>query len=167
MAWLLDGSSATLREFLTDHVQPGATVITDGWGPYRPATKDLYVHERVVQPDTKASELLPGVHRIASLVDRWLLGTHQGAVNESHLSLYLDEFVFRFNRRRSRSRGMVFYLVLELAAGHNPVRYSELILNPRSTPTQRTPPATHRQPESLDRPPANRPWRNAPQPSSG
>ena len=75
-----------------------------------------------MQPDTKASELLPGVHRIASLVDRWLLGTHQGAVNESHLSLYLDEFVFRFNRRRSRSRGMVFYLVLELAAGHNPVR---------------------------------------------
>jgi ISXO2 transposase-like protein/transposase-like zinc ribbon protein len=167
MAWLLDGSGDTLRAFLTDHVQQGATVITDGWGPYRPATKDLYVHERVVQPGTKASELLPGVHRIASLVDRWLLGTHQGAVNESHLSLYLDEFVFRFNRRHSRSRGMVFYRVLELAAGHDPVRYSELILNPRSTPTRRTPPATHRQPESLDRPPADRPWRKAPQSSSG
>jgi len=163
MAWLLDGSGDTLRAFLTDHVAQGATVITDGWGPYRPATKDLYVHERVVQPGTKASELLPGVHRVASLVDRWLLGTHQGAVNESHLSLYLDEFVFRFNRRHSRSRGMVFYRVLELAAGHDPVRYSELIFNPRNTPTQRTPPASHRQPASLDRPPANRPWRNAPQ----
>jgi hypothetical protein len=120
-----------------------------------------------VQPATKASELLPGVHRIASLVDRWLLGTHQGAVNESHLSLYLDEFVFRFNRRHSRSRGMVFYRVLELAAGHDPVRYGDLILNPRNTPTQRTPPATRGQPATLDRPPANRPWRNAPHPSSG
>jgi hypothetical protein len=107
MAWLLNGSGDTLREFLIDHVEQGATVITDGWAPYRPATKDLYAHERVVQPGTKASELLPGVHRIASLVQRWLFGTHQAAVNESHLSLYLDEFVFRFNRRHSRSRGMV------------------------------------------------------------
>ena len=167
MAWLLDASGDTLRAFLTDHVQQGATVITDGWAPYRPATKDLYTHERVVQPATKASELLPGVHRIASLVQRWLLGTHQGAVNESHLSLYLDEFVFRFNRRHSRSRGMVFYRVLELAAGHDPVRYSELILNPRRNTTHRPPPATRGRPASLDRPPANRPWRSAPPLSSG
>jgi hypothetical protein len=115
-----------------------------------------------VQPGAKASELLPGVHRIASLVDRWLLGTHQGAVNESHLSLYLDEFVFRFNRRHSRSRGMVFYRVLELAAGHDPVRYSDLILNPRRNTTHRTSPGTRGQPASLDRPAANRPWRSAP-----
>ena len=167
MAWLLDASGDTLRVFLTDHVQQGATVITDGWAPYRPATKDRYTHERVVQPGTKASELLPGVHRIASLVQRWLLGTHQGAVNESHLSLYLDEFVFRFNRRHSRSRGMVFYRVLELAAGHDPVRYSELILNPRRNTSHRTPPATRGRPASLDRPPANRPWRDAPPLSSG
>ncbi len=135
--------------------------------PYRAATKDRYTHERVVQPGTKASELLPGVHRIASLVQRWLLGTHQGAVNESHLSLYLDEFVFCFNRRHSRSRGMVFYRVLELAAGHDPVRYSELILNPRRNTTHRTPPATRGRPASLDRPPANRPWRDAPPLNSG
>ena len=167
MAWLQDASGDTLRVFLTDHVQQGATVITDGWAPYRPATKDRYTHERVVQPGTKASELLPGVHRIASLVQRWLLGTHQGAVNESHLSLYLDEFVFRFNRRHSRSRGMVFYRVLELAAGHDPVRYSELILNPRRNTSHRTPPATRGRPASLDRPPANRPWRDAPPLSSG
>jgi len=152
MAWLQDASGDTLRVFLTDHLQQGATVITDGWAPYRPATKDRYTHERVVQPGTKASELLPGVHRIASLVQRWLLGTHQGAVNESHLSLYLDEFVFRFNRRHSRSRGMVFYRVLKLAAGHDPVRYSELILNPRRNTTHRTPPATRGRPASLDRP---------------
>jgi len=63
MAWMLDASSASLRAFLIDHVQPGATVISDGWQPYRPATKDLYVHERVVAPAAKASDLLPGVHR--------------------------------------------------------------------------------------------------------
>ena len=167
MAWLLDGSSASLRAFLIDHVQQGATVISDGWQPYRPATKDLYVHDRVVVPGAKASDLLPGVHRIASLAQRWLLGTHQGAVEEPHLSSYLDEFVFRFNRRRSRSRGMVFYRVLELAVAHDPVRYRDLILNPRPSLTHRVAPATRGRPESLDRAPADRPWRSAKAPSSG
>lgn len=63
------------------------------------------------------------MHRIASLAKRWLLGTHQGSVDEAHLQSYLNEFTFRFNRRRSTSRGMVFYRVLELAVGHEPVRY--------------------------------------------
>jgi hypothetical protein len=109
---------------------------------------------------------MPGVHRVASLAKRWLLGTHQGAVEEAHLSSYLDEFVFRFNRRRSRSRGMVFYRVLELAVAHDPVRYRELILNPRPNTTLRVAPATRGQPDSLDRPSANRPWRDAHTPNS-
>jgi len=62
------------------------------------------------------------VHRIASLVKRWLLGTHQGSVHNEHLANCLNEFVFRFNRRRSHSRGMIFYRVLELAVDHPPVR---------------------------------------------
>lgn len=99
MSWLPDASSASLRSLLIDTVQQGSTVITDGWQPYRPATADLYNHERLVSPGVKASDLMPGVHRIASLAQRWLLGTHQGAVDESHLTSYLDEFVFRFNRR--------------------------------------------------------------------
>jgi transposase-like protein len=166
MSWLPDASSASLRSLLIDTVQQGSTVITDGWQPYRPATADLYNHERLVSPGVQASDLMPGVHRIASLAQRWLLGTHQGAVDESHLTSYLDEFVFRFNRRRSRSRGMVFYRVLELAAAHDPVRYRDLILNPRPSTTPRTAPATRGQPRSLDRPPAERPWRNADAPSS-
>jgi len=76
------------------------------------------------------------------------------------------EFVFRFNRRRSRSRGMVFYRVLELAAAHDPVRYRDLILNPRRNTTHRVAPTTRGRPQSLDRPPADRPWRKAPAPSS-
>ena len=166
MAWLMDASSASLRGLLVDHVRQGSTVISDGWKPYIPATRDLYVHERVVVPGAKASDLMPGVHRVASLAKRWLLGTHQGAVEEPHLSSYLDEFVFRFNRRRSRSRGMVFYRVLELAVAHDPVRYRELILNPRPSTTRRIAPATRGRPQSLDRPPAERPWRSAHAPSS-
>jgi hypothetical protein len=66
------------------------------------------------------------VHRVASLAKRWLMGTHQGSVDPAHLPGYLDEFVFRFNRRRSASRGLVFCRLLELAAGHDPVRYRDL-----------------------------------------
>jgi hypothetical protein len=68
-------------------------------------------------------ELLPAVHRVSSLCKRWLLGTHQGSVEPAHLQAYLNEFVFRFNRRHSCSRGLVFYRVIELATGHDPVRY--------------------------------------------
>ena len=159
MAVLADASADSLRGFLTDHVQEGTTVITDGWRAYPPAARDLYVHDRLIEPGADATKLLPGVHTVASLAKRWLLGTHQGAVDDAHLASYLDEFVFRFNRRRSRSRGLVFYRVLELAASHDPVRYRDLIAQPRPGAAPRIPPSTRGQPPSLERPPANRPWR--------
>ena len=88
------------------------------------------------------------MHRVASLTKRWLLGTHQGSVGDAHLAGYLSEFVFRFNRRRSRSRGMVFYRVLELAIAHTPVRYKNLIASQRppgrARPRRRTPADTRR-----------------------
>ena len=80
------------------------------------------------------------MHRIASLAKRWLLGTHQGSVDSAHLAGYLDEFVFRFNRRRSRSRGMVFYQILELAVVHEPMRYKDLVAARRSRPVPPMPP---------------------------
>jgi hypothetical protein len=86
------------------------------------------------------------------------LGTHQGSVDDAHLPSYLNEFVFRFNRRRSRSRGMVFYRVLELAVAHDPVRYQDLIVTQRP---RAVPPRERGRPPSLERPPANRPWRTA------
>jgi transposase-like protein len=161
MAVLPDATIGSLRAFLRDHVDEGATVITDGWRAYQAAAGDPYVHERLVAPGRQGPELLPGAHRVASLAKRWLLGTHQGSVDENHLPSYLNKFVFRFNRRRSRSRGMVFYRVLELAVVHEPVRYRELILNPVP---KKNPPAGRAgwgHPPSLDRPPANRPWRVA------
>jgi len=161
MARLADASAGSLRAFLVDSVEEGATVISDGWQPYRQATAGLYSHERYVASGHRASELLPGVHRIAALTKRWLLGTHQGSVDEAHLPHYLNEFVFRFNRRRSRSRGLVFYRVLELAVDHDPVRYRDLVMDPQPMAKPPVPPATRGHPESLERPPAGRPWRAA------
>jgi len=171
MAPLADASAASLHALVTDHVEPGATVVTDGWQGYRGLDRLGYVHDRRSQRATRArgddpGELLPAVHRVASLAKRWLLGTHQGSVDEAHLLSYLNEFVFRFNRRRSRSRGLVFYRVLELAVGHEPVRYQDLIANPQPRAVPPTPPQAHGNPPSLERPPANRPWRTADQYSS-
>jgi transposase-like protein len=161
---LADASAASLHPFVKDHVEPGTRVITDAWQGYRGLENLGYVHDRRSQRAAQARNedpgaLLPGAHRIASLAKRWLLGTHQGAVDEAHLTSYLNEFVFRFNRRRSSSRGMVFYRVLELAVGHEPVRYRDLIATRRPRKVPPKPPPTRGTPPSLERPPANRPWR--------
>jgi transposase-like protein len=171
MAPLADGSADSLHGFVTDHVEPGATVITDGWSGYLGLGKHGYVHDRRSQRAARLggedpSQLLPAVHRVASLAKRWLLGTHQGSVDEAHLPAYLNEFAFRFNRRRSRSRGMVFYRVMELAAGHQPVRYRDLLATSRPRPGQ-APPGTRGKPRSLEQPPADRPWRGTAPARSG
>jgi len=171
MAPLTDASSASLHAFITEHVAPGATVITDGWQGYRGLDKLGYVHDRRSQRAARArgddpAELLPAVHRVASLIKRWLLGTHQGSAELAHMHSYMDEFVFRFNRRRSHSRGLLFYRLLELAVAHEPVRYNDLIASKRPRNTPPTSPGGHRHPASLDRPAANRPWRATDQHSS-
>jgi transposase-like protein len=170
MAVLADGSAESLNPFVTGAVEPGTRVITDAWQGYRGLEGLGYTHERRSQRAARArgqdpGELLPAVHRVASLAKRWLLGTHQGSVDEEHLPAYLNEFVFRFNRRRSPSRGMVFYRVLELAARHDPVRFRDLLASkqPRAAPSVRG--CGH--PPSLDRPAAGRPWRTAPSIQSG
>ena len=166
MAPLVDASAASLHGFVTDHVEPGATVITDGWQGYHGLDRLGYVHDRRSQRAARgrgddADKLLPAVHRVASLAKRWLLGTHQGSMDDAHLNSYLNEFVFRFNRRRSRSRGMVFYRVLELAVAHDPVRYQDLIASRRPRAVPPLPPLERGHPTSLQRPPANRPWRTS------
>ena len=162
MAVLADGSAESLHPFVTAAVEPGATVITDAWMGYHGLAGLGYVHQRRSQRAARArgddpGELLPAVHRVASLAKRWLLGTHQGSVDQAHLPAYLDEFVFRFNRRRSASRGMVFYRVLELASGHDPVRFQDLLADKKPRPAPHARGSGH--PPSLERPAANRPWR--------
>lgn len=166
MAPVTDASSESLHAFVRDHVEPGAVVITDGWTGYLGIEKLGYVHDRRSQRAASArgedpNALLPAVHRVASLAKRWLLGTHQGAVEDAHLPGYLNEFVFRFNRRSSRSRGMVFYRLLELAVAHAPVRYDDLIMSRRPGKRPPSPPRNRGKPPSLQRPPANRPWRRS------
>jgi transposase-like protein len=166
MAILRDGSAASLHPFVTDHVEPGTRVITDGWLGYSGIDKLGYTHEPRSQRAARArgddpGELLPAVHRVASLAKRWLLGTHHGSVDDAHLQSYLNEFVFRFNRRTSRSRGLVFYRVLELAVAHDPVRYHDLVADPQPKRVPPTPPGGRGHPPSLDRPRADRPWRTA------
>ncbi len=163
---LADASADSLHPFVTDHIEPGATVITDGWNGYAGIERLGYMRERRSQRAVRLAGgdphgLLPGVHRVAALVKRWLLGTHQGSVDEAHLQAYLDEFVFRFNRRTSRSRGLVFHRVLELAVGHEPVRYRDLIVDPRPKEHPPAGKAGWGHPRSLERPPADRPWRAA------
>lgn len=123
-------SAATLHAFLADAVEPGSIVHTDGWQGYAGVEAQGYTHEvSVLRGRGKAApaEFLPRVHRVASLVQRWLLGTHQGAVSRTHLAYYLDEYTFRFNRRTSRHRGKLFYRLLQQAADVAPAPYETLI----------------------------------------
>jgi hypothetical protein len=167
MQTLTDASAKSLHAFVNDNVAPGAHVITDGWNGYLGIDKLGYTHERRNQAAARAlgedpGTLLPGVHRSAALVKRWLADTHQGRVEAAHLPNYLNEFVFRFNRRRSRARGLLFYRVLQLAVGHEPVRYRDLVVNPAPKRTPPKPPGRRGHPPSLDRPLADRPWRDIP-----
>lgn len=121
---IADASSRSLLPFVKEAVELGSTAITDGWEAYEGLKEHGYKHKvRVISGSGKtASVLLPRVHRVAALLKRWLLGTHQGAVSRKHLDYYLDEFTFRFNRRSSRHRGRLFYRLVEQAAqvGHTP-----------------------------------------------
>lgn len=115
---------ATLHGFISENIQPGSTVCTDGLNAYRNMVG--YKHQRAVQGQYPNKEhLLPGVHLAVSLLKRWMLGTHQGAIDTRYLDDYLNEFVFRFNRRRSASRGKLFYRLIEQSLATPPTTYEE------------------------------------------
>lgn len=118
-----DASGANLLPFVSDVVVTGSSVLTDGWRGYNGLGERGYAHKRTILHTSNdlAHVLMPGVHRIASLLKRWVLGTHQGSVTPDHLQSYLEEFTFRFNRRTSRSRGLVFRRLLEQAVVTGPV----------------------------------------------
>jgi transposase-like protein/predicted RNA-binding Zn-ribbon protein involved in translation (DUF1610 family) len=154
----------TLRTFLLANVEPGSTIISDGYASYPGATLANYVHQpiNVSGSGVQAHVVLPGVHRVASLVKRWLLGTHHGAVEADHLGSYLDEFAFRFNRRTSATRGMLFYRLLEQAVATKPITYQNLVALSRPKRTKPVPPTSRRSgPGSLAGVPLDRPWRIA------
>jgi transposase-like protein len=131
LATAKDTTRRSLHRFVKDAIAPGSLVHTDGRTAYEGLGAFGYKHCQTVLLGRKdqcaATKLLPRVHRVASLLKRWLLGTHQGAVRREHLDYYLDEFTFRFNRRTSRSRGKLFYRLLQQAVEIPPVTYQHLI----------------------------------------
>jgi transposase-like protein len=135
---LRDASSRSLEDFLDRSVRGDATAITDGWRSYN--EKVLGGREHVAVNVSKsgiaANRLLPGVHRIFALLHRVLLGTYQGGVRHKHLDAYLDEFEFRFNRRNSRSRGLLFQRLLSCGVQSPSPTYAQIVArrHPRSNP---------------------------------
>jgi len=123
---VVDASAESLTAAVTEGVTPGSTVRTDGWQGYMSLAGSGYLHQVARASGGVGEDLLPLAHRVASLLKRWLVGTHQGAVRASHLDHYLDEFTFRFNRRSSRSRGKLFYRLVQQAVAVHPARRDDI-----------------------------------------
>lgn len=125
-----DASSESLIAFIEENIEVSSTIITDGWPSYSDLSKKGYQHivqKATVEDDDQ--EVLPNVHRIASLLKRWLLGTHQSYLNKNKLGYYLDEYVFRYNRRTSKSRGLLFLRIIEQGVHAEPITYINIIKN--------------------------------------
>ena len=161
LAVIPDASTESLRAFVSANITPGATVVTDGWSAY-PGALEGYTHEsfNVSASGKPAHESLPAVHRLFALVKRMIEGTYQGSGTAEHLPEYLDEFVFRFNRRHSRRRGLVFTRLLQRAVATGPVTYRELVREPKPKEVRLAGSTGRRnRPGTLQAPTAGRPWR--------
>ncbi len=121
--------SVRLIPFIEDSIEPGSIVHTDAWYGYLPLRKAAYQHRISNQKGhpERAAELLPRVHQIFSLLKRWLLGTHQGSIARERLQDYLNEFAFRFNRRKSRCRGELFYRLAQQVVAIKPTTYRQIV----------------------------------------
>jgi len=126
-----------LQAFVENNIEGGSEIITDGWPSYTSLPEKGYRHTVHVQRKSKNKpktdeETLPHVHLITSLLKRWLLGTHQGAVSDKHMQAYLEEYTFRFNRRKAAKRGFLFYRLLEGAVNCEPLTYDDLVNMPNA-----------------------------------
>ena len=123
LARIPDITAASLEGFVEEAVDPGAVIYTDGYGGYAGLAAAGYTHlpTAIEATGDPAHVAMPRVHLVASLLKRWLLVTHQGAVRSQHLDYYLDEYTFRFNRRTSNHRGLLFYRLLEQCVDLPPI----------------------------------------------
>lgn len=131
LAHIPDRTAKSVVGFVRENVGPMSTVYTDGWDGYNQLPQHLYPHVsmNLSQSPWLATDIMPAVHRVASLLKRWLLGTHQGGVRDQ-LQGHLDEFVFRFNRRSSKHRGHLFYRLLQYAVQTSPATYEDIADGP-------------------------------------
>lgn len=129
MARIPDASATSLRTFVKANVIEGAEIHTDAWVGYNNLGRVGYAHvvTNISASGDPAHVVMPRVHLVAALLDRWWLGTHQGAIRPAHLDYYLDEFTFRFNRRTSRARGLLFYRLMQHAVAADPVPYRAIV----------------------------------------
>ncbi|MEE9605630.1 MAG: IS1595 family transposase [Candidatus Scalindua sp.] len=121
-----DASAESLTPAVKESVEPGSEVCTDDWNGYDKLSSSGYHHTIIRKMTDVGENLLPLANRVASLLKRWLQGTHQGSPRPSHLDYYLDEFVFRYNRRTSRSRGLLFYRLIQQAVAIKPVKKKDI-----------------------------------------
>jgi len=122
---LEDLSRRSLHNFIQESVEPGSIIVTDGWKGYYGLENIGYRHEIIKHQNDDA--LLPHVHTVISLVKRWIMGKLQGSCSSEHMAYYFDEYTFRFNRRKSKSRGLLFYRLLQNAVQIEPVTYNKII----------------------------------------
>jgi transposase-like protein len=115
-------------DFACDVVAPDTTICTDGARMFGRLVEKGYIHRPT--PGNTAEDLdavMPGPHLVSSLLKRWTVGTLHYRISRQHLPYYLDEFTFRFNRRTSKARGMLFYRLLQQAVDTDPHPLKELI----------------------------------------
>ena len=135
-----NASANSQHSFVVDLIEPGSTVHTDGWQGCKGLEQKNYNCESIVigKKRKDAVKLMPHVHPVISLLQRWLLGTHQGAVSQSHMAYYLDQFTFRLNRRTSKSRGKLLYGLVQQAVTTAPAVYDQLMQSRKSTASSKT-----------------------------
>jgi transposase-like protein len=141
-----DASADSLDAFVKEAIDPGTVVHTDGWLGYDHLEAAGYRHKITFLADSSESpaDLMPHVHLVVSFLKRWILGTHHGAVSLAHLDYYLDEFACRFNRRRSRHRGTLFFRLVQQAVHVAPAPYGTLVKHVRRSPVRRSRRRTHK-----------------------
>jgi transposase-like protein len=118
---LENASGESLTQAVLQTIEAKSTVRSDDWNGYNILPKHDYVHKPIAHKNANSGDATPLTHHVAALLKRWLMGTHQGAAQPEYLAYYLDEFTFRFNRRASRSRGKLFYRLIQQAVQIDPV----------------------------------------------
>lgn len=121
MSMVKSASSEDLLGFISENIKQESHIITDGWSGYSKVKDSGYKH--TVQSLGKYQEVIPHVHLVVSLIKRWLLGTLQGGISKEQLEYYLDEFVFRFNRRTSKKRTLIFHRLIEGSIESSPAPF--------------------------------------------
>ena len=118
---IMDASMKEIKPFILENIEKGSKIITDGWASYKYLKDEGYGHQVEKPMSFEDEEILPNVHRISSLLKRWLIGTHQNYATTKNIEFYLDEYTFRYNRRTAKSRGLLFHRLMEQAVIHKPV----------------------------------------------